>query len=94
MAKRKLSFEEALKKLEALAEQIERGEIGLEESIARYEEGMALVKQCRDMLARAELKVQQLQEQGDGSLGVGPAAVKPQADESDGAESDVDQAAR
>ena len=47
MAKRKLTFEEALKQLETIAEQIEQGKIGLEESITQYEHGMALVKQCR-----------------------------------------------
>ena len=68
MAKKKLSFEEALEQLETLAEQIESGEIGLEESISKYEEGMSLVKQCRAILARAELKIQQLQEGHSGAL--------------------------
>ena len=68
MAKRKLSFEQALGQLESLAEQIERGDIGLEESMRKYEEGMALVRQCRDILTKAEHKVQQLQERSDGAL--------------------------
>jgi len=68
MAKKKLKFEEALKQLETIAEQIERGTIGLEESIDKYEEGMALVKQCRDILSKAELKIQQLQQRSDGTL--------------------------
>ena len=68
MAKKKLTFEEALKQLETIAEQIERGTIGLEESIDKYEEGMALVKQCRDILSKAELKIQQLQQRADGTL--------------------------
>lgn len=68
MSKKPPTFEEALKQLETIAEQIEQGKIGLEESIARYEEGMALVKQCRDILARAELRIQQLQVQNDGTL--------------------------
>ena len=68
MAKRKLSFEQALKQLEALAEQIEQGQIGLEESITKYEQGMALVRQCREILARAELKIQQIHERADGGL--------------------------
>ena len=42
MAKKKLSFEEALHQLETIAEQIEQGQIGLEESVAQYEQGMAL----------------------------------------------------
>ena len=40
MAKKKPTFEEALKQLETIAEQIERGEIGLEDSITKYEEGL------------------------------------------------------
>ena len=68
MAKKKLTFEEALKQLETIAGQIERGTIGLEESIDKYEEGMALVKQCRDILSKAELKIQQLQQRADGTL--------------------------
>ena len=68
MAKKKLTFEEALAKLEAIAEQIEDGRIGLEESITRYEEGMTLVKQCRGILAKAEQRIAQLQQRADGTL--------------------------
>jgi exodeoxyribonuclease VII small subunit len=68
MGKRKLTFEEALGKLEVIAEQIEQGKIGLEESITKYEEGMALVKQCRDILAKAEHKIQKLQPGPEGTL--------------------------
>jgi exodeoxyribonuclease VII small subunit len=72
MAKRKVSFEEALKQLETLAEQIEQGKIGLEESIQKYEEGMSLVRQCREILSQAELRIQQLQQRSDGSLEAKP----------------------
>ncbi|MBU0717354.1 MAG: exodeoxyribonuclease VII small subunit [Planctomycetes bacterium] len=68
MGKKKLTFEEALKQLETIAGQIERGEIGLEESISKYEEGMKLVKHCRDVLTKAEHKIEQLQERSDGTL--------------------------
>lgn len=70
--KKKLSFEEALKQLEAIAERIEQGQIGLEDSIAQYEQGTLLVKHCREILANAEQRIQQLQAQGDG-----PPAVVP-----------------
>lgn len=62
------TFEEALARLEAIAEQIERGQIGLEESITRYEEGMTLVRQCRDLLTRAEHRIQQINQKADGSI--------------------------
>lgn len=68
MAKKKLTFEEALKQLETIAEQIEQGKIGLEESITQYERGMTLVKQCRDILSKAEHKIEQLQQRPDGTL--------------------------
>ena len=81
MSKRKPSFEDALTKLESLAEQIERGEIGLEESITKYEEGMALVKQCRDILSRAEMRVLELQDRGDGPLETRSMKVEQSTDE-------------
>jgi len=67
MAK-KIKFEDALKQLERLTEEIERGEIGLEESIAKYEEGMKLVAVCRDILTEAELRIQKLSATADGQL--------------------------
>ncbi|MFQ5591395.1 MAG: exodeoxyribonuclease VII small subunit [Phycisphaerae bacterium] len=70
MAKQKPTFEEALAQLETIAKQIEQGSIGLEESIAQYEKGMLLIKQCRETLARAENRIQQLQERTDGTLEV------------------------
>ena len=61
MAQKQPSFEEALKELEALADRIERGEIGLEESIKQYEQGMKLVAHCRAILTRAEQRIEMLQ---------------------------------
>ncbi len=54
--------------MEELTRQIEQGEIGLEESITKYEEGMKLVQHCRDVLGKAEHKIEQLQQRADGSL--------------------------
>lgn len=78
MSSQPLNFEEALVKLESIAEQIERGQIGLEDSIARYEEGMALVRQCRDLLTKAELRIQQIHQRSDGTLDVGNMPVPPE----------------
>ena len=72
MTTKKPTFEEALARLEVIAEQIEQGKIGLEESITQYEQGMALVKQCRDILSKAEHKIQKLQQLADGSLEARP----------------------
>ena len=55
------SFEEALAKLEEIADAIEQGEIGLEESVTKYEEGMKLLKNCREILARVEQRITKLE---------------------------------
>lgn len=61
MSKKKVTFEEAMARLEAIADEIEKGEIGLEESIDRYEEGMKLLAQCQDILTTAEQRIVKLQ---------------------------------
>lgn len=53
-------FETAIRDLEAIVDLIERGEIGLEKSMAEYERGMGLVERCREILASAEQKVEEL----------------------------------
>lgn len=64
MSKKAPSFEEALARLEALADDIEQGRVGLEDSIARYEEGMKLIQRCRAVLADAEQRIIRLQAEG------------------------------
>ncbi|MBS3735340.1 MAG: exodeoxyribonuclease VII small subunit [Phycisphaerae bacterium] len=56
----KLTFEQALAKLEGLVEQIESGEVPLEASIDKYAEGITLIRQCRGILDQAEKKIQLL----------------------------------
>ena len=65
---KKTTFEQGLGQLEQIVEQIESGEIGLEESIARYEEGARLIRQCRVILDAAEKKIQRLAKADDGGL--------------------------
>jgi exodeoxyribonuclease VII small subunit len=57
------SFEDAMAEVEAIVEQIESGEIGLEASLAKYERGAVLVKRCRDLLAQAEQRIETLDRQ-------------------------------
>jgi exodeoxyribonuclease VII small subunit len=54
------TFEEALEKLDKCIEQLEDGQVGLEQSLACYEEGVGLLKQCYGMLEKAEKRVQEL----------------------------------
>lgn len=56
----KMHFEEALAESDRIAEQIENGEIGLEDSITAYERGMQLIARCKQILAQSEQKIQNL----------------------------------
>ena len=62
------TFEQSLSQLEAIVGAIEQGKIGLQEAISQYEKGMQLIQRCRNMLANAETKIQQLQLTEDGRL--------------------------
>ena len=64
----KLSFEAALGKLEAIVESMESGEVPLAELLARFEEGTKLLKVCEARLKDAELKIEQLKKQKDGTI--------------------------
>jgi exodeoxyribonuclease VII small subunit len=67
MAKEKTqTFEESVAQLEQIVAAIESGQIGLEESLAKYEQGMALVKRCRAILDSAEKRIEQLSETKEG----------------------------
>jgi len=63
----KMSFEEALAALEQVVNQLEGGQVPLEQSIALYERGDALKKHCEAKLGDAELKVEKIVAAGDGS---------------------------
>jgi exodeoxyribonuclease VII small subunit len=63
----KMSFEEALAALEQVVNQLEGGQVPLEQSIALYERGDALKKHCEAKLGEAELKVEKIVTAGDGS---------------------------
>ena len=61
-----LPFEEGLKKLEGILEEMEGDDLPLEKLIERYEEGTRLAKDCQAKLENAELKIQKLQPNSDG----------------------------
>jgi len=76
-----LKFEEALARLESIVSAMESGEIGIEESIARYEEAMALATHCRQILDAAELRIQQIQADAAGRLTATPFEAPAAADD-------------
>jgi exodeoxyribonuclease VII small subunit len=65
MSDQPLTFEEAMARLERIVADLESGSYSLEESIQKFEEGIALGKTCREFLARADLRVRTLMEAGD-----------------------------
>ncbi len=64
----KLNFEEALERLENTVNQLESGELSLEESIKAFEKGIELSKLCRKKLEKAEDRVKKLLEKSDGGF--------------------------
>ncbi len=66
------SFEESLKKLEVIVDQLEKGDLALEDSLRLFEEGVGLSAACKKELDEAEGKVQVLIKQRDGSLKAEP----------------------
>ena len=57
-----LSFEEAFRRLNEMAESLDHGSLSLADATARYEEGMNLVRRCNQLLDEAELKITNLKD--------------------------------
>ncbi|MEL6201538.1 MAG: exodeoxyribonuclease VII small subunit [Pseudomonadota bacterium] len=55
-----LKFEDALAELETIVDRLERGEVGLDESIEIYERGEALRARCDELLKAAESKIEKI----------------------------------
>ncbi|WP_342069238.1 exodeoxyribonuclease VII small subunit [Yoonia algicola] len=70
----KMSFEDAIKELEMVVGQLERGDVALDESIALYERGAALKARCEAKLKEAEEKVAKIT-LGEGGSPVGTAPL-------------------
>ncbi len=63
-----ISFEKALLRLEEIVEELERGDILLEESLALYEEGIRLYRLCIERLNDFQGKIELLLKQADGTF--------------------------
>jgi len=68
-----MSFEEAMAELERVVNQLERGDVPLEDSITLYERGAALKKRCEAKLKEAEEKVAAITLDAEGN----PTGTKP-----------------
>lgn len=52
-----MNFEENIEQLEKIVNELEKGDLNLDDSIKKFEEGMNLSKRCNEMLEQAEKKI-------------------------------------
>jgi exodeoxyribonuclease VII small subunit len=64
----KIKFENALKGLEEIVDQLEKGDLSLDEALSKYENGIKLYKQCVTLLDDAEKKIQVLIKDENGAF--------------------------
>jgi exodeoxyribonuclease VII small subunit len=76
------NFEEAVDELERILSDIESGELGLEETLVKYERGNFLIQHCREVLNGAEKQIELISKGADGSLQSQPIQSPPAVDES------------
>lgn len=67
-----MKFEEGLKRLEKIVEELENGSLSLDDSLEKYEEGIKLSKACAKKLEVARKKVEILLKSEDGSAELKP----------------------
>lgn len=68
----KISFEKALAQLEKIVQQMETGDLSLENALKKFEEGMKLSRYCSQKLEETEKKIELLTEKADGTVDVRP----------------------
>lgn len=82
MAKKNITppknFEDAVQELETILSDIESGQIGLEESLVRYERGTFLIQHCRGVLSAAEKQIEQITKDAAANLQAEPLPEEPQ----------------
>ena len=76
MAEKKMTFEQAMSRLETITSQLETGDHSLDDTLSLYEEGAKLMKQCTGMLDKAEQKVRKLCTNAAGELTESPFTPK------------------
>ncbi|MFZ3382561.1 MAG: exodeoxyribonuclease VII small subunit [Candidatus Methanoperedens sp.] len=70
-----MSFEESLKELEGIVDNLEKGQLSLDESLMLFEKGIKLVRECNMKIKSAQQKVEQLVEE-NGEVKEEPFEVK------------------
>ena len=83
MAEKQPKFEDALKELEGIIEELEGGELSLDDSLERYERGVKALNACRKILGEAEKKIQLLLRTSEGELKAEPFEAEEAATEAE-----------
>jgi len=71
------NFEDALAELEQILADIEAGQVGLEQSLLKYERGSFLIQHCRAVLGKAEKQIELLSKSAEGELTSEPLEDQP-----------------
>jgi exodeoxyribonuclease VII small subunit len=75
-----LDFEQSMKRLETIVEELESGELSLEDSIARYEEGIQLSRRLQQVLDESEKRIERLVEKEGAAPSTEPMELSPGRD--------------
>jgi exodeoxyribonuclease VII small subunit len=75
------NFEEGMKELETILSDIERGEMGVEESLLRYERGTFLIQHCRAVLNRAQEQIEAVSKTPEAAAGAKTMATDETGDD-------------
>lgn len=68
MKEKELNFEETMENLEKIVQELEKGDLNLDDSISKFEEGMKLSKNANKYLEEAEKKITILVNDGEGNI--------------------------
>jgi exodeoxyribonuclease VII small subunit len=68
VSEKEQAFEESLRRLETIVQQLEQGDVPLDDALNMYEEGIALSKACTEKLTQAELRIKTLSKAMDGAF--------------------------
>jgi exodeoxyribonuclease VII small subunit len=68
----KLSFEQAVSRLEQVVKELEQGDLSLDKALALFQEGVGLARQCSVQLDQAEARIEKLLEQPNGEQTLEP----------------------
>jgi exodeoxyribonuclease VII small subunit len=76
-----IRFEDAIERLERIVDSLEAGNLGLEESLKVFEEGVSLARRCAKYLDEAEKRIELLTRDESGTLRTEPLQIIPDEDD-------------